>query len=201
MWQKAMNWLHVVVLFIILNFLWVIGAVVGLVVFGAIPSTIAILKLIELPRIFENSYGYGELIFRYIHNYKEAFNHNKVFLFAPVLTEIIAFFELLMISQFEILQAAFQIPMIVLMIYALFITFHVSFLATQMEKLTFKNYKLILLSPFIFKRSTVLGFITLTALAIITVFKNWMCLILFSLGIYLAYRMINHDYRSRGWLK
>lgn len=98
MWQKAMNWLHVVVLFIILNFLWVIGTVVGLVIFGAVPSTIAILKVIELPRIFENSYGYGELIIRYFHNYRDAFKHNKVFLFAPILTEIIAFFELLMIS-------------------------------------------------------------------------------------------------------
>lgn len=201
MWQKAMNWLHVVVLFVILNFLWITGTIVGLIVFGAIPSTIAILKLIELPRIFENSYGYGELIFRYIHNYREAFKNNKVFLFAPVLTEIIAFFELLMISQYDLLQAIFQIPMIVLMVYSLFIVFHVSYLATQMDRLTFKNYKLVLLSPFIFKRSTVLGLITLIALVIITMFKNWMCLVLFSLVIYIAYRMISHDYESHGWLK
>ena len=201
MWQKAMNWLHVVVLFIILNFLWIIGTVVGLVVFGAIPSTISILKLIELPRIFENNYGYGELFFRYIHNYREAFKHNKVFLFVPVLMEIIAFFELMMISQFEILQAVFQIPMIILMIYNLFIFFHVSYLATKMERITFKNYKLVLLSPFIFRQSTILGLITLVALVIVTLFKNWMCLVLFSLGIYVAYKMINHDYKSHGWLK
>ena len=201
MWQKAMNWLHVVVLFVILNFLWITGTIVGLIVFGATPSTIAILKLIELPRIFENSYGYGELIFRYIHNYREAFKNNKVFLFAPVLTEIIAFFELLMISQYDLLQAIFQIPMIVLMVYSLFIVFHVSYLATQMDRLTFKNYKLVLLSPFIFKRSTVLGLISLIALVVITIFKNWMCLVLFSLVIYIAYRMISHDYESHGWLK
>lgn len=201
MWQKAMNWLHVAVLFIILNFLWIMGTVIGLVIFGAIPSTIAILKLIELPRIFENDYAYIELARRYIHNYKEAFKHNKLFLFLPVAVEIIALFELLMISQFEILQSFFQIPMIILMIYNLFVALHTCYLATQMNKLTLKNYKIVLLSPLIFKRSTIFGMVTLAALVIIAVLKNWMFLVLFSLGIYVAYLMINHDYKSQGWIK
>ena len=44
MWEKAMKWLHIVVLFIILNFLWLAGTAVGIIVFGVIPSTVAILK-------------------------------------------------------------------------------------------------------------------------------------------------------------
>ncbi|SDQ40973.1 Uncharacterized membrane protein YesL [Streptococcus equinus] len=201
MWQKAMNWLHVAVLFIILNFLWIMGTTIGLVIFGAIPSTIAILKLIELPRIFENDYAYTEFARRYIQNYKEAFRHNKLFLFLPVAVEIIAFFELLMISRFELLQAVFQIPIIILMVYNLFVAFHICYLATQMSKLTLKDYKVVLLSPLIFKRSTIFGVVTLMALGIIAVFKNWMFLVLFSLGIYVAYLMINHDYKSHRWIK
>lgn len=201
MWEKAMKWLHVVVLFIILNFLWLAGTAVGIIVFGVIPSTVAILKLIELPRIFENNYGYGELILCYIHYYKEAFKHSKILLFVPIVIEIIAFFELLMISRFEFLQAIFQIPMIILMVYNLLIVFHICCLALKINTLTLKNYKLVLLSPLIFKCSTLFIIVTLVGLAIITIFKSWMFSLLFSTGIYVAYRLINHDYENCGWLK
>lgn len=201
MWERAMKWLHVAVLFVFLNVLWLLGTLLGGVVFSLIPSTIAILKVLQLPRIFDNDYSYHEIIGSYYRFFKEAYKHNKVFLFLPIMIATIAVLELQMITQNVFLQATFQIPLTILLVYVVIIIFHVSYLATQLELITSKQYKLLLLSPLIFNRSTILILVVMMTLTIIALIKGWMLMVFFSLVIYAASQLVGYDYKSKGLIQ
>lgn len=199
MWERAMKWLHVAVLFVFLNFLWLFGSLLGMIVFGFIPSTIAVLKLLTLPGVFNNENGYGKLVFSYFRELRTAFKHSKVLLFIPVLIEIIILLELQFIKHVPELQAIFQIPLTFLLIYVFFIIFHVSYLANKIDLVTMKESKMLLLSPLIFSKSSLMILVVVVSLSVIAMVKGWMMMVIFSLTIYTAYQLVHQDYKSKGW--
>ena len=52
MFLKAMNWLNAFVLLIELNILWLLGILAGFFVVGFVPSTVAILTILNKEDLF-----------------------------------------------------------------------------------------------------------------------------------------------------
>lgn len=194
-----MEWLHIAVLFILLNILWIFGCIIGLGIFGLIPSTVATMDVIKDRMYFKTDYSYFEITKQFFKSFSLAFKHHKLILVVPTVLLIVFILEWFLIRGVDILRAGFMIPTTLIIFYLLIMILNSSYLMTVEKKIDLSYFKFIVLSPLVFLKSSLIIVLSLITFFILSISYPLISLFSIVLFIFTIHRVLKIDYAKKGW--
>lgn len=117
MTQKLMKAINVVVILFLINILWFFGTIIGGLFLGFVPSTAALIHLLLLPELFQDTYSYKEIVLIFIKRYWQILKEYTWRVVVVPFSIIILYFDVLIIQQNSLMKALFQWPLILFMGY------------------------------------------------------------------------------------
>ncbi|MGT2755712.1 DUF624 domain-containing protein [Streptococcus ovuberis] len=194
-----MEWLHIAVLFILLNILWVFGCIIGLGIFGLIPSTVATMDVIKDRMYFKTDYSYFEIMKHFFKCFSRVFKHHKLVSFVPSVLLIVFMLEWFLIRGVAILRAGFIIPITLIIFYLIIMILNSSYLMTVEKNIDLSYAKFIVLSPLVFLKSSLVIVISLITFFILSISYPLLNLFSVALFIFTVHRVLKMDYAKKGW--
>lgn len=201
MFLKAMNWLNAFVLLIELNILWLLGILAGFFVVGFVPSTVAVLTILNKEDLFTGYYSYIEVLTLFWKNYVSAIRLYKwrVFIFPLVLG--ILYLELLIVQQSDLMRAFFQWPLLFLFSYVILVLINLS-LVTRLSKDKWRRKAVFSLTiPFLLPKESFLCLLMVLTFSIVSMAYHWFFFVAISIFLYSASKCLLSGYSKKGLLK
>ena len=201
MFIKAMHWINVVILFIELNILWLLGFIAGFFFAGLVPSTRAVLKLLNKQDLFTGYYSYSEIFQKY---WQEYIRSIKIFQWRVIVFPILFslfYVELVFIQQSSIMRAYFQWPILIMMSYLLLVLLNL-ILATEMSGDSWlKKIAFSLVSPIVLPGRSLMCVVMILSFAVLSLAYHWFFFVASPLFLYVASKCLISGYQKKGLLR
>lgn len=198
-WDKFMKWMHYVVILILLNFAWLLGVFFGVIILGVVPSTAALMTIYRQKKLFDLATSYREIMIIFVETYYRVLKENIAFIGISTFFFILAMVEWFLVRNVEILRAALQIPLTILLCYLVIVLCNSSYLMASEGKLSGSQFKFLVLSPLIFWSTSVGVLTSIVAVVFVASYQPLVGLVSNSLVIYLAARYLKSEYQKYGW--
>lgn len=196
-----MNWLNACVLLIELNLLWLIGNIVGFFVVGFLPSTLAVMKILNKKDLFIGYYSYSDIFKQFWLNYLSTIRVFKWrILVCPIILAIL-YVELLMIQQSDLMRALFQWPILLLMSYVILVMLNLILAVGASKEGWRKKALFALASPLLLPKESIVSLLMILSFSILSLAYHWVFFVAISLFLYSASKCILAGYDKKGLLK
>lgn len=196
-----MNWLNACVLLIELNLLWLIGNIVGFFVVGFLPSTLAVMKILNKKDLFIGYYSYSDIFKQFWLNYLSTIRVFKWrILVCPIILAIL-YVELLMIQQSDLMRALFQWPILLLMSYVILVMLNLILAVGASKEGWRKKALFALASPLLLPKESIVSLLMILSFSILSLAYHWVFFVAISFFLYSASKCILAGYDKKGLLK
>lgn len=199
MTQKMMDGVNVLVILFLMTILWLIGVVSGLVILGLVPSTAALIHLLQLPTLFSEGYSYKQLTVIFLKEYQRVIKtyHWRV-LISPILL-LIFYFDVLIIQSNSLMKALFQWPIILIMGYIVLITVTYFVLENNYKKESIsKKIKFSLAVPLIFPIQSFCCFLLFASFFVISMMYSWFLFLSIPIFFYVVSHLFIITFKKKG---
>lgn len=150
---KAMRFLEKIMHLMVLNFLWVIGTMMGLILFGFMPASYAVAKTLENKTLFEPHSPILPIIKTYFKKYKKFFLRTNVAMIVYTIILVLLIFDLYII-QFNPNLNILLVPLFSLIFYTIVSMSYFIPIFSVKEGTHLEKFKLLLTAPLINIKST-----------------------------------------------
>lgn len=155
---------------VILNILWILGVIMGGVIFGVAPATLSLSKVLNDKTFFENNSKIKPIVISFFKNYKNNFLKANLFLGLYGILFYLLIIDYNILKETEILYSFLQIPLLVIALYVLG-TFIFAVPIATVSKGGFKQKcKLLLVTPILMPLVNILNIIIVIAVSVLMMF-------------------------------
>lgn len=200
MTTKLMKGLNVTVILILVNGMWLIGTAVGLFIAGLTPSTVAAVKILRNPQLFDDYSSYFELLKQFIREYINAFRVYNWRVIIPSTIALLLYFDLLIIQGNELLRAMIQWPLLILASY-FFLSFINLIMAVDISQESWiKKLKFALAAPILLPLQSICSLLMIVAFFVLVLAYHWLFFVAISTLLYTMIRLLSSGYEQKGLL-
>jgi uncharacterized membrane protein YesL len=199
MTQKMMDGVNVIVILFLMNILWLIGVVFGLIILGLVPSTAALIHVMQLPKLFSEGYSYKQLTVIFLKEYQRVIKmyHWRV-LISPILL-LIFYYDVLIIQSNSLMKALFQWPIILMMGYIVLIIINYFVLENNYKKESIsKKIKFSLVVPLIFPIQSFCCFLLFVSFFVISMMHSWFSFLSIPTFFYVVSHLFIITFKKKG---
>lgn len=199
--QRIMKWLHVFVVLILLNILWLLGTIVGVFFLGLVPSTQAIVYLIIQETIFDPYTSYLAIIKIFVSQYLKNLKRYHIKSIIIPLGIVLLYIDFHIINVNFYLQALLQIPLLLTTLLGIivFLTWLIADIYTKDS--VSRTWKFALLTPLVLPFQTFLCVVLSLAFIVISLKWSWFHFLGFSTLIISITKIFNETMLRKGLIK
>lgn len=201
MTQKLMKWLHIFVVLVLLNLLWLTGTILGIFFLGLVPSTQSIVSLIIHETIFDPYTSYLSIIKKFSSYYWNNLKryHIKSIIVPVGLVVIYIDFQIVQLNAY--LRSLIQYPLLIFSACSLIVFLNWLIARAYSKDSTMRVGKFALLTPFILPVQTLLSLLLGGAFIIFSLKWSWFQVFGFTTLIVVITKMFNETLLKKGLIK
>lgn len=198
MTNKLMLGLNYLVMFLLLNFLWLTGIIVGLFFFGLIPATYALITLYLDPDLFGFYLPYRKIIIRFAKLWLQELKrlHLKVVVF-PI-SFVLGYVDIFVVLQNQLMKAVFLWPITIVLCYIVLVMIQLLYIESTSKVNLIPKLKLSLSAPFLMPIESLLCMLTIGSFSILGLHFNGLFLIFGSTILFIMLKILQKGYLKKG---
>lgn len=199
MTQKMMDGINIIVILFLMNILWFIGVLVGLVLGGLVSSTAALIHVMQLPKLFSEGYSYKQLVTTFLKEYVRILKKYRLRVLIPPMILWVLYVDILIVQQNNLMKALFQWPIILFMGYIILIMINYLILENgHKEERFIKKIKFSAAIPLIFPLQAAFCFLLFSSFIIISFMYSWFAFISMPVFLYTVSHLFVLTYKRKG---
>lgn len=195
---KLMKGINCLVLFALLNCLWLVGIIIGLFFGGLVPATYALICLYKENELFEIGISYQQIIKRFFRLWLAGI---KKFHFTILLLSgsiFLVYWDILVVQQNQMMKALFLWPLFLMLSYIVLAVIQLSYAGVISNAGLKAKIKLALTAPLLLPLESILSMVVFGSFFILGLRFNGFFLIFGAVVIFIIFKMLQHGYEKKG---
>lgn len=198
MTTKLMKGLNYLVMFVLLNILWLIGIVIGLFFGGLLPSTYALIAMYRDTELFDGFTSYRQISKRFFVLWWKGFKHFKFSVLLFPVAIFIVYLDILLVQQDQLMKAMFLWPLIALMCYLGLSMVQFAYTETVSGDSIKAKLKAALVAPLLMPLESLLSMLVFGSFFVLCLRFNWLFFVFAAALLFVICKMLQNGYEKKG---
>lgn len=196
-----MNWLNVIVVLFLTNFLWIIGVLIGLIFLGIFPSTFSLIETLSSIQNKNYDISYMEVTKTFVKAYLRQIRTRKLINMFFLIFTLFFILDFSFISINPFASAIFKIPLTIFLVVFLFGVINFGIVDYKSNNSLRDKLKFSLLMPWTFPLQSLISLLLIITFLLISFRFSWFSFVSISLFMYTNCRILSENYIKKGLLK